>query len=136
MTTSTFDKIYANAQNMNIETSEWFNRAGFFWCQCTEKQLQKMRLLLRAQGCKTIMRDDGEPRNVIFFDGGGRIALEELPVNPEWCREDVEAWFTENRYIHGVNSQYDCTGCLFTEWFKVFRRRGRWYAYHCIGMDI
>ncbi len=40
------------------------------------------------------------------------------------------------RYIHGVNSQYDCTGCLFTEWFKVFRRRGRWYAYHCIGMDI
>lgn len=41
--TSTFDKIYANAQNMNIETSEWFNRAGFFWCQCTEKQLQKMR---------------------------------------------------------------------------------------------
>lgn len=69
-------------------------------------------------------------------DGGGRIALEELPVNPEWCQEDVEAWFTENRYIHGVNSQYDCTGCLFTEWFKVFRRRGRWYAYHCIGMDI
>lgn len=72
MMTSTFDKIYSNAQNMNIETSEWFNRAGF----------------------------------------------------------------TENRYIHGVNSQYDCTGCLFTEWFKVFRRRGRWYAYHCIGMDI
>lgn len=28
MMTSTFDKIYANAQNMNIETSEWFNRAG------------------------------------------------------------------------------------------------------------
>ena len=43
MTTSTFDKIYANAQNMNIETSEWFNRAGFFWCQCTEKQLQKIQ---------------------------------------------------------------------------------------------
>lgn len=50
MTTSTFDKIYANAQNMNIETSEWFNRAGFFWCQCTEKQLQKMRLLLPGAG--------------------------------------------------------------------------------------
>ena len=23
-----------------------------------------------------------------------------------------------------------------SEWFKVFRRRGLWYAYHCIGMDI
>lgn len=33
MMTSTFDKIYANAQNMNIETSEWFNRAGFFQCK-------------------------------------------------------------------------------------------------------
>lgn len=94
------------------------------------------RLDLKRDLREWIKRDDGEPRNVIFFDGGGRIALEELPVNPEWCMEDVEAWFTENRYIHGVNSQYDCTGCLFTEWFKVFRRRGRWYAYHCIGMDI
>ena len=83
-----------------------------------------------------IKRDDGEPRNVIFFDGGGRIALAELPVIRDGRREEVEAVCSENRYIHVVISQYDCTGCLFTEWFKVFRRRGRWYAYHCIGMDI
>lgn len=60
MMTSTFDKIYANAQNMNIETSEWFNRAGFFWCQCTEKQLAKMRMLLKAQGCKTTVKNGEE----------------------------------------------------------------------------
>ena len=56
MTTSTFDKIYANAQNMNIETSEWFNRAGFFWCQCTEKQLQKMQKNRRRQSGQQLRR--------------------------------------------------------------------------------
>ena len=27
--------------------------------QCTEHQLSKMRELLRAQGCKTVQKDDG-----------------------------------------------------------------------------
>lgn len=115
-----------------IRTAEDMERISGKKVVATNDYLIQLKRDLR----EWIKRNDGEPRNVIFFDGGGRIALEELPVNPEWCREDVEAWFTENRYIHGVNSQYDCTGCLFTAWFKVFRRRGRWYAYHCIGMDI
>lgn len=57
---ATYILINGAERDKGVLTSEWFNRAGFFWCQCTEKQLQKMRLLLRAQGCKTIMRDDGE----------------------------------------------------------------------------
>lgn len=50
MTTSTFDKIYANAQNMNIETSEWFNRAGVFLVPMYREAAQKMRLLLPGAG--------------------------------------------------------------------------------------
>ena len=59
MKTSAFNRIYAEAQHVNIQSSEWFNFAGFFWMQCTEHQLSKMRDLLRAQGCKTVQKDDG-----------------------------------------------------------------------------
>lgn len=36
MKTSAFNRIYAEAQHVNIQSSEWFNFAGFFWMQCTE----------------------------------------------------------------------------------------------------
>ena len=41
-----------------------------------------------------------------------------------------------NRYMTTVPSQYDCTGQLFTNWFKLIRRRGHWFAYHSIGRDV
>ena len=59
MKTGAFNRIYAEAQHVNIQSSEWFNFAGFFWMQCTEHQLSKMRELLRVQGCKTVQKDDG-----------------------------------------------------------------------------
>lgn len=45
MKTSTFNRIFENARSVNIQSNEWFNYAGFFWMQCTEKQLAKMRML-------------------------------------------------------------------------------------------
>ena len=41
MKTSTFNRIFENARSVNIQSNEWFNYAGFFWMQCTEKQLAK-----------------------------------------------------------------------------------------------
>lgn len=48
MKTSTFNRIFENARTVNIQSNEWFNYAGFFWMQCTEKQLTQMRVLLKA----------------------------------------------------------------------------------------
>lgn len=59
MKTSTFNRIFENARTVNIQSNEWFNYAGFFWMQCTEKQLAQMRMLLKAQNCKTVQKDDG-----------------------------------------------------------------------------
>ena len=58
--TSTFNRIFENARSVNIQSNEWFNYAGFFWMQCTEKQLAKMRMLLKAQGCKTTVKNGEE----------------------------------------------------------------------------
>lgn len=75
-------------------------------------------------------------RVIRYYEDGSCVTLERLPVPSEWEKGDVEGWFTENRYIRSANSAYDCTGEAFTCWFKVFRRRGCWFAYHSIGLDV
>lgn len=60
MKTSTFNRIFENARTVNIQSNEGFNYAGFFWMQCTEKQLAQMRMLLKAQNCKTTMKNGEE----------------------------------------------------------------------------
>lgn len=48
MKTSTFNRIFENARSVNIQSNEWFNYAGFFWMQCTEKHLADSIRLLSA----------------------------------------------------------------------------------------
>mgnify|MGYP000367666834 CR=1 FL=1 len=31
---------------------------------------------------------------------------------------------------------YDCTGQEFTSWYRLFQRRGHWYAYHMVSRDV
>lgn len=56
MKTSTFNRIFENARSVNIQSNEWFNYAGFFWMQCTEKQLAKMRMLLKRRAARRPLR--------------------------------------------------------------------------------
>ena len=63
------------------------------------------------------------------------ILLVELPL---WItdKETAEEWFEAKEVMECRPSQYDCTGQLFTAWYKIFKRRGSWWAYHCIAMDV
>lgn len=54
MTTAIFNKWYAKAASCNIETSDLFNCAAFFWVNLTDKQLAKMSKLLKMQRCKVV----------------------------------------------------------------------------------
>ncbi len=51
-------------------------------------------------------------------------------------RSDAEEWFHECEEMQYIPSQYDCTGQHFTVWYKLVKRRGRWYCYHRVGVDI
>ena len=57
---------------------------------------------------------------------------------PECIRDkdDAKEYFEEYEFMEIPNSPYDCTGKLFTNWYKVFERNGRWMAYHGICMDV
>ena len=65
----------------------------------------------------------------------GYVELIQLPANLSDFASAEEYFNSEERMVC-IPSQYDCTGQLFTCWHKIFKRRDRFYAYHCIGVDV
>ncbi len=65
----------------------------------------------------------------------GYILLMELPEFLE-SKEDAEEYFEERHVIHAIPSIYDCTGQAFTSWYKIFKRRNRFFAYHSVSFDV
>lgn len=50
--------------------------------------------------------------------------------------ETAVSYFEEQEFIDRPDSPYDCTGKIFTSWYKIVNKRGRFWAYHSIGMDV
>lgn len=50
--------------------------------------------------------------------------------------DDAKEFFEEHYYIYPYYTDYDCTGKPFTEWYYVFKRNGKFYAYHSVGYDV
>lgn len=65
----------------------------------------------------------------------GYIELIELPDYIE-SREEAKEYFESEEELRCLPSAYDCTGQLFTGWYKIFKRRGKWMAYHSICCDV
>ena len=80
---------------------------------------------------------DRPEHDVVVKDYGidGAVVLQELP---EWVNDEktAEEMFMKLYYIPCPNGPYDCTGRLFTGWYKIFKRRGRWMVYHRICADV
>lgn len=74
-------------------------------------------------------------RMVKQYDDGTIIVL--VPILEAYFNltaEDVARIF-EDKYEMRPSYGYDCTGQPITCWYKLVKRRGLWYAYHCIGAD-
>lgn len=72
---------------------------------------------------------------IIKWDSDSEIWLEELPETIT-TKEAAEEWFMYHRYKEVMPSIYDCTGQLYTAWYKVFKRNGKYVVYHYIGRDV
>lgn len=72
-----------------------------------------------------------------YFDADYDGATLLLPL-PESLKsaEAATEYFMDTLYIDFVPGPYDCTGRLFTSWFKVFKRGDRFWVYHRIGRDV
>lgn len=67
----------------------------------------------------------------------GYIELVRLPDELDDLNEDDAAeWFRANRYYEFRPTYYDCSGQRFTNWYKLHRRCGHWFAYHSVSFDV
>lgn len=77
----------------------------------------------------------GEPRRIVKDDGAdGYIELIEMPAFED--APAAEEFFNDRYFMESPHSAYDCTGQCFTSWYKLFERRGHWWAYHRVCVDI
>ena len=75
-------------------------------------------------------------RRIIKSDSDYCVELLTLGEDTGETETEAEDYFRETEFIPTPHSVYDCTGKPFTCWYKVFKRRGLWMAYHCVGFDV
>ncbi len=81
-------------------------------------------------------RAEAHKETVVKDDGDNCIVKFPLPEDIQ-SEEEAREWFRENEYIEYRPTYYDCTGQLFTSWYKIFQKPdGRFWAYHSIGRDV
>lgn len=80
-------------------------------------------------------KEESTDRIVKDYGIDGYVVLMELPDFLE-NQQDAEEYFEECHVIHAMPSIYDCTGQAFTSWYKIFKRRDRFYAYHSVCFDV
>ncbi len=96
-----------------------------------EKKFDQLKREIRAynhrpQREERVIKDDGMD---------GCIVLIQLPERIK-TKEGAHDYFMDTEYRECRPSMYDCTGQIFTNWFKIIFRHGRFWAYHSMGMDV
>ena len=97
--------------------------------------IAKLKYNLRKRMEADAMYAYKEGHMVKQYDDGTVIVL--VPILEAYFNltaEDVARIF-EERYELRPSYGYECTGQPITCWYKLVKRRGLWYAYHCIGAD-
>lgn len=75
-------------------------------------------------------------RWTIKDEGDAYTELVELPNSGNLTYKEAYDYFESCLSIPAPNSLYDCTGKPFTIWFKPVFRRGKWYVYHRVNLDV
>ena len=70
-----------------------------------------------------------------FGDGSAIVLLPIMGTHFDTSLDEATRIFEDNYEMRCANSPYDCTGQMFTVWYKLVKRQGMWYAYHYIGRD-
>ena len=126
---------------LSIQNQEELRRAYSFLRMCQEPPETPRRAALvpelkkdiREYQRKHFMNKKRESR-VVKGDWDWAIVLEELGQFDS--KQEADDYFKREEFLECPNSQYDCTGKLFTAWYKIFQRRGLYYAYHMVRMDV
>ena len=94
----------------------------------------KARVLDLKHDIRRFNRAIARQRVIAWEDDYGYVEKVEAPKE---CidLEDVEDWFERYERIEYIDRGYDCTGQMFTSWYKVVKLHGEWWVYHRISCD-
>ena len=105
-------------------------------CQKPEKAAQMIADTKRKIRAYQSGRDgDGMERRIVKDNGlDGYAELVALPESVHSLRAANE-FFDDYIKLVCTWSAYDCTGQLFTGWYHIFQRHGRYFVYHGVCCD-
>lgn len=119
---------------MIIRNSE---EARFFWFMVKHENgiMDKDLVKEMKQAVRTWAHRPESIGRIFNEDVDGYTAVYPLPERINSKAEAVE-FFEENERMTCRPSAYDCTGQLFTSWYKVIQKNGRFWVYHRVSRDI
>ena len=80
-------------------------------------------------------KDETDRHIIKDYSIDGYIELIELPEYVK-SKDEAEEYFESEEKLIYKPSAYDCTGQLFTGWYKLFVRRDKWFCYHRVCCDV
>ena len=126
-----------------------FKYATLLWLKKIKDKYYSLDIDSYNDSVKEIKREirnyykrEGERKERLIKDYGidGSIVLVELPSEINSIKIDsfelAEEYFKAYEYRKCRPSMYDCTGQVFTSWYKIVKRNNKFYAYHCISFDF
>lgn len=100
--------------------------------QCDDKtalHVEKIKMAIRAYRDRPINQ-----AKIVRSDYDSMVVVLPLPQHME-TEEQADAYFQAHYYRKAYPSIHDCTGQVFTTWYKIFRRNGKFWAYHATSVD-
>ena len=127
-------------QEREQETTD-YEKAGILHQRIIDKK-RALRAYAQRDGLVDVGMGFMVERRIVH-DGGfdGFVELVSIPEVYDTLEDKdgepgAETFFKDFIYREARPSMYDCTGQAFTCWYKLFRRRGQFWAYHCVGFDV
>lgn len=114
-------------------TLKFLKETGFEQAEPVQSYIKVLKKDIRDY----FKRKEQEPQGRIVKSYGIDGFIELIPL-PEFLEsiEEAKAYFEANKVMVCRHSAYDCTGQLFTCWYKIIERQGKHFAYHRVACDV
>ena len=132
-------KEYREAHAWIRLLEEALERNGFGKPEGIRKEIADQKREMRRWANRSSAIDVGMgfkvERRIVKNDFESGIVLESIPevFDDEESATEFFEDFLKMEYQWGP---YDCTGQIFTTWYKIFKRNGQYWAYHAQAMDV
>ena len=104
-------------------------------CTPERKEAVTRRVADWKRAISAFLHKPGTDKIMVKDDGDGAVVRFPLPESLK-TEDEADEYFREYDYMYYRPTYYDCTGQMFTSWYKIYRKDGRFWAYHRVDLDV